>query len=125
MKAVRSALVLVIPILTFALAGCEDGSRQQLENQLMQMQERLIELETQVADAQAHASRLDTAVGQLDAYVRDVESEIIDLSAEVPRHLLVNEEATVGNATTKVDEVRARTDALTSALRPAYTDAEE
>ena len=118
MKAVRSALVLVIPILTFALAGCEDGSRQQLENQLIQMQERLIELETQVADAQAHASRLDTAVGH-------VESEIIDLSAEVPRHLLVNVEATVGNAKTKVDEVRARTDALTSALRPAYTDAEE
>ena len=121
MKAVRSALVLVIPILTFALAGCEDRSRQQLENQLIQMQERLIELETQVADAR----RLDTAVGQLDAYVRDVESEIIDLSAEVPRHLLVNVEATVGNAKTKVDEVRARTDALTSALRPAYTDAEE
>ena len=94
MKAVRSALVLVIPILTFALAGCEDGSRQQLENQLMDLRQ------TCRADG-------------------------VDLSAEVPRHLLVNVEATVGNAKTKVDEVRARTDALTSALRPAYTDAEE
>ena len=125
MKAARSALPLMIFLLTFALSGCEDGARQQLENQLMQMQERLIELETQVADAQAHAGRLHTAVGELGAYVRDVESEIIDLSADVPRHLLVNVEATVGNAKTKLDEVRARTDALASALPPAYTDAEE
>jgi archaellum component FlaC len=124
MKAARFALALVIPLL-FVVSGCDDGTSEQLENQMMQMQERLIELETQLADAQGHANRLDAAQGELDDYVRDVESEIIDLSVEVPRHLLVNVEAAVGNAKTKLEEVRARTDALGNTLRPVYGEAEE
>lgn len=119
MAAVRFLLVALVAGL---LSGCDDGARQQLENELMLMQERLVELETQVADSQQHAERLRDAVAQLEAYVGDVESEVIDLSADVPRHLLVNVEATVGNAKTKLSEVRTRVDALGSALRPSYTE---
>jgi predicted nucleic acid-binding Zn-ribbon protein len=120
MKAVRTATLVLAPLLLLA-AGCEDGSRQQLENEIMLMQERLVELETQVADSQDHANRLSTALTQLDAYLRDVETEVIDLSANVPRDLLVNVEATVGNAKSKLAAVRARSEALGNALRPAYS----
>jgi predicted nucleic acid-binding Zn-ribbon protein len=122
MKVARYTQALLIPLVISAAAGCEDGTRQQLENEIMLMQERLVELETQVADSQDHANRLSTAVEQLDAYVRDVETEVIELSAHVPRDLLVNVEATVGNAKTKLAEVRARTGALGNALRPAYAE---
>jgi predicted nucleic acid-binding Zn-ribbon protein len=115
---VTSSLALVLLL----LVGCDDGGRQQLENEIMLMQERLVELETQLADAQANANRLSTAVGELEAFVADVETEVIDLSAHVPRDLLVNVEATVGNAKTKVAEVANRSDALASALRPAYDE---
>ena len=107
------------------LAGCGDGSTQRLENEMMLLQERLVELETQVADAQDHATRLRTAVGELEAYVRDVETEVIDLSATVPRDVLVNVEATVGNAKNKVAEVRARADALGGVLTPSYVEEAE
>lgn len=104
------------------IVGCADNGQQQLEYQMSMMQERLVELETQVADAQGHANRLQTAVQQLEAYVKDVETEVIELSATVPRDLLVNVEATVGNAKSKLEEVRARSAALGNALRPAYAE---
>lgn len=117
-----AARLVTIVVMLGLLAACDDGSRQQLENEIMLMQERLVELETQVADSQEHANRLASAVTQLEAYVKDVETEVIDLSAHVPRDLLVNAEATVGNAKTKLQEVRARVDALGNALRPAYSE---
>lgn len=119
MKLARSILAL---LLFGVVAGCEDGTTQQLENELMLMQERLVELETQVADAEAHSGRLADSMRELEAYVRDVETEVIDLSAHVPRDLLVNAEATVGNAKTKLAEVRARADALGAALKPAFAE---
>lgn len=107
------------------LAACEDGSSQRLENEVILLQERLVELETQVSDAQDHANRLRSAVSELEAYVGDVEAAVIDLSATVPRDRLVDAEATVGNVKTKIAEVRARADALHSALRPPYAEGEE
>lgn len=119
MRAIRSFVVLSCACV---LAACDDGARERMENEMMLMQERLVELETQVADSEGHAARLATAVGELEAYVRDVEMEVIDLSEHVPRDLLVDVEATVGNTKTKLNEVRARTDALGSALRPDYPE---
>lgn len=119
MKAVRLLLVLIS---TLVAASCDDGTTQQLENEIMLMQERLVELETQVADAQGLANRLSGSVGELQAYVSDVETEVIDLSAHVQRDLLVNVEATLGNAKTKLTEVRARSDALATSLRPPYAE---
>lgn len=114
---------IAIPLAAALLAiGCDDGSRAQLENELILMQERLVELETQVADAQAHASRLDTAVGQMEAHVADVERAVIDLSAWVSRDYLVDTEATLGLAKTKLVELRQRSDVLNAALRPAYDE---
>ena len=98
------------------LSACDAGQTAQLENELMLMQERLVELESQVADAQGHAQRLGTAAAELEAYVLDVENAVIDLSATVTRDHLVNVEANVGNVKTKLAEVRARTNALTTTL---------
>lgn len=120
MKPARNAIPALLAALL--LAGCADAGRQQMENAMTLMQERMVELETQVADAQEHASRLQVAVQQLEAYVKDVETEVIELSATVPRDQLVNVEATVGNAKAKLDEVRARSDALGNALRPAFAE---
>lgn len=121
-RVVRRLPVPLLLVAAMLLSGCEDGGRQQLENEIMLLQERLVELETQVADAQQHATRLGSAVQQLEAYVRDVETEVIELSAHVPRDLLVNAEATVGNAKTKLQEVRERSDVLNQALRPAFSE---
>lgn len=119
MRAIRTFVVLSTACV---LAACDDGAREQMETQMMAMQERLVELETQVTDSEGHAARLTTAVSELEAYVRDVEMEVIDLSAHVPRDLLVDVEATLGNTKTKLEEVRARTDALGSVLRPDYPE---
>ena len=62
---------------------------------------------------------------EINDYVRDVETEVIDLSATVPRDVLVNVEATVGNAKNKVAEVRARADALGGVLTPSYVEEAE
>lgn len=108
---------IVMLFLVSALASaCDAGQTDQLQNELMLMQERLVELESQVADAQGHAERLATAAAQLEAFVLDVEKEVIDLSMTVPRDQLVNVEATVGNAKTKLTEVRARVNALNTTL---------
>ena len=116
MSAVRR---IVLPVLLSAFASaCDTGQTDQLQNELMLMQERLVELESQVADAQGHAQRLGTAVAELEAFVLDVEKEVIDLSLTVPRDQLVNAEATVGNAKTKLTEVRARVNALNTTLDP-------
>lgn len=104
------------------VAGCDDGSTAQLENEVMLMQERLVELETQVADAQSHADRLGSVVTQLEANVNDVERAVIDLSEWVSRDLLVDTEATLGLAKTRLNEVRQRTDALRASLRPSYDE---
>lgn len=106
--------VLLLPFLL--LAACDTGRVDQLENEMMLMQERMVELESQVAESQEHAERLTTAVAQLEAYVADVETEVIDLSMNVPRDLLVNVEATVGNVKTKLAEVSSRTTALGNSL---------
>jgi len=98
------------------VAACDTGQADQLENQIILMQDRLIELESQVAESQEQLERLASSVTQMDAYVQDVEKAVIDLSMYVPRDLLVNVEATVGNAKTKVTEVRERTNALVNAL---------
>lgn len=116
------ARALIVLACACVFAACEDGTREQLENEVMLVQERLVELETQVADAEGYATRLSSAVGELEAYIRDVEVEVIDLSAQVPRDRLVDLEATVGNAKTKLQEVRTRADALGAALRPAYSE---
>lgn len=99
-----------------ALGGCDTGTTQQLENQIILMQERMVELESQVAESQEHAQRLSTAVAQLEAFVNDVETEVIELSVDIPRDWLVNVEATVGNVKTKLAEVRSRTAAVGNSL---------
>lgn len=104
------------------VTGCDDGTAARLEDEIMMMQERLLELETQVADAQAHANRLGSAVTELEANVNDVERAVIDLSAWVSRDLLVDTEATLGLAKMRLTEVRQRTDALRSSLRPSYDE---
>jgi len=105
-------------LLALAVLGCQDNARQQLEEQMMFMQERLVELETQVADSEQQAEGRAAAVSELGADVGDVEAEGIDLSAYVSRDLLVDVEATVGNVKTRLAEVRQRTDALNGVLRP-------
>ena len=105
-------------LLSLALLGaCDSGRSDQLENELMLMQQRMVELESQVAESQEHAEQLTAAVAQLDAYIADVETEVIDLSMDVPRDLLVNVEATVGNVKTKLAEVQSRTAAIGNALQ--------
>ena len=104
------------------LAGCDDGVQRQLENEMILMQERLAELETQVGDSQAQAVRVTAGLTELQAQIRDLEAEIIDLSAYVPRDLLVNAEAIVGQARTKIEEVRMHAIALEAELRPEYVD---
>lgn len=115
---------LTIPFIAVLFAiGCDGGgARSELENQLMLMQERLVELETQVADAQAHSSRIGAAVGELEAHVADVERAVIDLSGWVSRDYLVDTEATLGLAKTKLVELRQRSDALRASLRPGYDE---
>jgi septal ring factor EnvC (AmiA/AmiB activator) len=104
-------------LLSLALLGaCDSGRSDQLENEIMLMQQRMVELESQVAESQEHAEQLTAAVAQLEAYITDVETEVIDLSMDVPRDLLVNVEATVGNVKTKLAEVRSRTAAIGNAL---------
>ena len=115
-------ITITVAAVLFAI-GCDGGGgRDQLENQLMLMQERLVELETQVADAQAHASRLGTAVGEMEAHVADVERAVIDLSGWVSRDYLVDTEATLGLAKIKLVELRQRSEALRATLRPAYDE---
>jgi uncharacterized coiled-coil protein SlyX len=106
MSLVRRARTL--PLFLVLLAACDTGRQQQLENQLMLMQERLAELESQAADAEGHAERLNSAATDLQAYVGDLEAKVIDLSASVPRDLLVDVEATLGNVKNKALEVRER-----------------
>ena len=104
------------------LTGCDEGVQQQLENEMILMQERLVELETQVGDSQAQAVRVTAIVTELQAQIRDLEAEIIDLSAHVPRDLLVNVEAIVGQARVKAEEAHMRAASLEAGLRPEYVD---
>lgn len=75
-----------------------------------------------MGDSQTQAIRLTAAVAELHAQIRDLEAEIIDLSVYVPRDLLVNAEAIVGQARDKAEEARMRAASLEAALTPAYME---